>query len=228
MSLDFEELRRRRVKALIMEGILRSESVIRAMLRVPREEFVPPHLKKYAYVDSPLSIGYGQTISAPHMVAMMCEYLELDVGHKVLEVGTGSGYHAAVVAEIVAPSDAPKEKWGHVYTMEIVPELVRFATDNLRRTGYLDRITIIHGDGSKGYAEKAPFDRILVTAAAPDIPKPLVDQLKPGGVMVIPVGSLHFFQELFVVKKDEKGRVSLSSKGGVAFVPLVGEYGYSL
>jgi protein-L-isoaspartate(D-aspartate) O-methyltransferase len=161
------------------------------------------------------------------MVSIMDEALELEVGHRVLEVGAGSGWHASTIAEIIAPTDAPKEKWGHVYTVEIIPELAEFARKNIEKAGYGDRITIVCGDGSMGYPEKAPYDRILVTAAAPDIPKPLIEQLKNGGILVIPVGGIHLYQTLVRVRKrDEK--IIEENLGGVAFVPLTGKHGYRL
>lgn len=160
------------------------------------------------------------------MVAIMNEALQLEAGQKVLEVGAGSGWHAATIAEIVAPSDAPRSEWGHVYTMEIIEGLAEFARKNIMRAGYGDRVTIICADGSMGYPEKAPYDRILVTAAAPDIPQPLIDQLKPGGIMLIPVGSVHFFQSLIKVTKSANGKIGRENLGGVAFVPLTGRYGH--
>jgi len=157
----------------------------------------------------------------------MNEALELKVGHKVLEIGSGSGWHASTIAEIVAPSDTPKEKWGHVYTVEIVKGLAEFARKNVEQAGYSDRVTIIHGDGSQGYPQKAPYDRVLVTAAAPDIPQPLIDQLKTGGVLVIPVGGFYLYQTLFRVRKiDDK--IVKENLGGVAFVPLTGKYGHKI
>ncbi len=155
----------------------------------------------------------------------MNEALELDMGHKVLEIGAGSGWHASTIAEIVAPSEDSKEKWGHVYTVEIVKELAHSARKNIERANYGERVTIIHGDGSQGYSEKAPYDRVLVTAAAPDVPKPLVDQLKTGGVLVIPVGGLYFYQTLFRIRKMDDNVVK-ENLGGVAFVPLTGKYGH--
>jgi len=161
------------------------------------------------------------------MVSIMDEALELEVGHNVLEIGAGSGWHASTIAEIVAPTDTQKEKWGHVYTVEIVPELAEFARKNVEKAGYGDRITIICGDGSIGCPEKAPYDRILVTAAAPNIPKPLIEQLKNGGILVIPVGGIQFYQTLVRVRKrDEK--ITEENLGGVAFVPLTGRYGHRL
>jgi protein-L-isoaspartate(D-aspartate) O-methyltransferase len=161
------------------------------------------------------------------MVSIMNEALELEVGHKVLEVGAGSGWHASTIAEIVAPTDKPKEKWGHVYTVEIINELAELARKNVEKAGYGDRITIICEDGSIGYPEKAPYDRVLVTAAAPDVPKPLVEQLKDGGILVIPVGGIHFYQTLLRVRKRE-GKITEENLGGVAFVPLTGKHGHRL
>ena len=159
------------------------------------------------------------------MVSIMNEALQLEVGYKMLEVGAGSGWHAATVAEIVAPSNTPRSKWGHVYTVEIVQGLAEFARRNVMKAGYGDRVTIICTDGSVGYLEKAPYDRILVTAAAPDIPKPLVEQLKPNGVMLIPVGSAHLFQNLIRITKKANGKIKRENLGGVAFVPLTGRHG---
>jgi len=142
-----------------------------------------------------------------------------------LEVGAGSGWHASTIAEIVAPSDVPKETWGHVYTVEIIRELADFARANVDREGFGERVTIINSDGSEGYAPEAPYDRILVTAAAPDIPKSLTEQLKPDGVLVIPVGGAYFYQTLLRVRKKD-ARLVTENLGGVAFVPLTGKYGY--
>jgi len=213
----FEEERRRLVERLVEEGVVRSRAVAEALMRVPREEFLPPQVREYAYSDMPLPIGYGQTISAPHMVAMMCEYAELEEGMYVLEVGTGSGYHAAVIAEIVGPE-------GHVYSVERIPELAMFAKRNLERTGYGERVTIIIGDGSRGFEPAAPYDAIIVTAAAPSIPRPLVEQLRVGGRLVIPVGP-RYEQVLYVCTRTEKG-VVVEKTVPCVFVPLVGEYGW--
>ncbi|RLE48474.1 MAG: protein-L-isoaspartate O-methyltransferase [Candidatus Methanomethylicota archaeon] len=221
----FEEQRKRLISRLVDEGVLRSPSVIKAMLSVPRELFVPEQHRRYAYADTPLPTLSGQTISAPHMVAMMCEHLDLKPGHKVLEVGAGSGYHAAVCAEIVAPKDSPVK--GYVYAVERVYELVLFARRNLEKAGYADRVTVIHGDGTLGYPEAAPYDRILVTAAAPNIPPPLIEQLRIGGRIVIPIGEPYSIQELVIAEKKEDGSIRRFSAGGCVFVPLIGKYGWS-
>jgi protein-L-isoaspartate(D-aspartate) O-methyltransferase len=193
------------------------------MQQVPREKFLPEALRGRAYIDTPLPIGYGQTISALHMVGMMAEALHLSQGQIVLEVGSGSGYHAAVIAEIVARQAT--EPQGHVYTLEIVPELYQFAKANLKKTHYDDTVTAIHSDGSLGLPDHAPFDRIYVAAAAPHIPVPLTQQLRDKGLLVIPVGRRHFFQELLRVKKDGEHLIQ-DSLGGVAFVPLTGKHGW--
>ena len=160
------------------------------------------------------------------MVSIMNEALQLEVGHKVLEVGAGSGWHATTIAEIVAPSDTPRSGWGHVYTVEIIQGLAEIARRNIMKAGYGDRVTIICADGSMGDSEKAPYDRILVTAAAPDVPKPLIEQLKPNGIMLIPVGSIHFFQSLMKITKRVNGKIKRENLGGVAFVPLTGRFGH--
>ena len=160
------------------------------------------------------------------MVAIMDEALQLEVGHKVLEVGAGSGWHAATIAEIVAPKGGPRSEWGHVYTVEIVQGLAELARKNVMNAGYGDRVTIVSADGSGGLLEKAPFDRVLVTAAAPSVPRPLVEQLKAGGVMLIPVGSASLFQSLVRLVKGADGKVREENLGGVAFVPLTGQYGH--
>ncbi len=212
------------VRRLRNNGYIKSDEMERAFRNVPREEFVHPDTRNHAYRDSPLPIGLGQTISAPHMCAIMCEGLALEPGLKVLEIGAGSGYHAALCAELVAPRDSPNP--GHVYTIEIVGGLIKFARDNLKRTGYADRVTLVHADGGIGLPDKAPFDRILVAAAAPSVPQPLIDQLALGGIMLIPVGSRGFFQELMMIEKDDDGRVTQKRWGGVAFVPLTGKFGH--
>jgi protein-L-isoaspartate(D-aspartate) O-methyltransferase len=216
------------VQNLIKQGVLHSAKIIETMRKVPREKFLPENMRYYSAVDTPLPVGFGQTASAPHMVSIMNEALQLEIGNKVLEVGAGSGWHAATIAELIAPKTAPRSEWGHVYTVEIVQGLAEFARKNIMNGGYGDRVTIIHADGSSGYPEKAPYDRILVTAGAPEVPKPLTDQLKPTGIMLIPVGSLSLFQSLFRITKTSEGRAREENLGGVAFVPLTGEYGHQV
>jgi len=208
----YEEERKRMVGLLKAYGI--GEEVLEAMMHVKRHLFVPPNLSDQAYGDYPLPIGEGQTISAPHMVAMMCGYLELKKGEKVLEIGTGSGYHAAVIAEIIG------EK-GHVYSVERIKWLVEFSRENLKRAGYT-QVMVTLGDGTLGLPEHAPYDKISVTCVAPDVPPPLLEQLKVDGRMVIPIG--RYMQELYLVKK--RNGVEMERKCDVAFVPLVGRYGF--
>jgi protein-L-isoaspartate(D-aspartate) O-methyltransferase len=191
-----------------------SDRVIEAMSRVKRELFVPEELRSEAYYDLPLPIGLGQTISAPHMVAIMCEILDLQEGMIVLEVGGGSGYHAAVMAHLVGTK-------GHVYSVERLSELAARARENLSRAG-IDNVTIIEGDGSLGLPEHAPYDRISVAATAPKVPEPLKQQLRIGGKLVIPVGI--GFQELVLVTR--KNGFVTEEKMGVAFVPLIGKHGF--
>jgi len=214
------------IDGLVKQGILYSPKVVNAMLSVPRVKFLPEDIQSYGAVDTPLQIGFGQTVSAPHMVSIMNEALQLEVGQKVLEVGAGSGWHAATITELVAPKDVPRSEWGHVYTVEIVQVLAETARKNVMNVGFGDRVTIINADGSKGYPEKAPYDRIVVTAAAPEVPEPLLDQLKANGVMVIPVGEISLFQTLMRLTKDEAGKIRQENLGEVAFVPLTGEYGH--
>jgi protein-L-isoaspartate(D-aspartate) O-methyltransferase len=159
------------------------------------------------------------------MVSIMNEALELEVGQQVLEVGAGCGWHAATVAEIVASSDLPRDKWGHVYTIEIISKLAESAKSNIARAGYSERVTVVCKDGSEGYLEKAPFDRIYVTAAAPYVPPPLKEQLKQDGIIVVPVGAPGFYQTLLRLRKTG-GQVLEEDLGGVAFVPLVGRHGH--
>ncbi|MFX1385484.1 MAG: protein-L-isoaspartate(D-aspartate) O-methyltransferase [Promethearchaeota archaeon] len=222
--MSFEEKRKNLVENLIKRGVLSKKDVINAMLKVPRHLFVPEKAIPSAYIDSPLSIGLNQTISAPHMNAMMCEYLELKEGDKVLEIGTGSGYHAALCAELVAPEESINP--GHVYSVERHKDLVNQARKALKETHYDDRVTVIHGDGTLGYSEEAPYDKILVTAASPEkVPQPFKDQLKDCGLLCIPAGSKNFGQTLYIVKKNGNS-YEIEKKCGVRFVPLIGAHGF--
>jgi protein-L-isoaspartate(D-aspartate) O-methyltransferase len=159
------------------------------------------------------------------MVVIMCEQLKLEEGNKVLEVGAGSGYHAAVCAEIIAPISS--ENPGHVYTIERIRSLADFARENLKRSGYEDRVTVVVGDGTVGYREAMPYDRILVTASAPRVPRPLIQQLNAEGTMVIPTGGKYGWQDLVIVRKTKEGRILTENFGGVAFVPLIGKHGWT-
>jgi protein-L-isoaspartate(D-aspartate) O-methyltransferase len=188
-----------------------TQRVREALLAVRRHEFVADDLKSRAYENRPLPIGYGQTISQPFIVALMTDMLELRPEHKVLEVGTGSGYQAAVLARIAE----------RVFTIEIIPELAEQAESRLDRLGY-DHVTVIHGDGYYGLSKQAPFDAIIVTAAAGHIPPPLISQLAKGGRMVIPVGEPFMTQQLMYVEKNSRGEVSTRSVLPVSFVPLTG------
>jgi protein-L-isoaspartate(D-aspartate) O-methyltransferase len=205
---------------------LRTPNIAKAMLAVPRAKFLSKDAQIYADSDVPIQIGLGQSVSAPHIVAIMNEALQLKGGCKVLEVGSGSGWHAATVAEVVASSDAPRSEWGHVYTVEVVSALANEAKKNVMHEGYGDRVTIINGDGSKGYLQKAPYDRIIVNAAAPKIPQALVDQLKSGGIMLIPIGSPFLFQNLTKLTKQPDGKITEENLGRVSFGTLKGEFGH--
>lgn len=184
--------------------------VMRAMRAVPRHEFVPGAQRVLAYMNGPLSIGHGQTISQPYIVALMTDLLEVDESSVVLEIGTGSGYQAAVLANIVK----------QVYSMEVIPELLETAQQRFDELGYKNIETIL-GDGHQGWSEHAPYDGIIVSAAASEIPDALVDQLKPNGNLVIPVGMHYGPQELMVVHKDKQGEIINHDILAVAFVPLV-------
>ncbi len=214
---DLSAAKDRLILSLMRMGYIDTPEVEAAMRAVPREEFVLPELKDEAYLDTPLPIGSGQTISAPHMVSIMVEKLRLRPGMKILEVGAGSGYHAAVVAELVRPG-------GHVYTVERVESLAESAKRNLQRAAYSEDVTVLVGDGSKGLPEHAPYDRIFVACGAPSVPSPLVDQLAEGGLMLVPVGS-RFYQDLIKVEKRD-GKLIRTNEGGCVFVPLVGEHGH--
>ncbi len=207
-SRERREDRRHMVDTIRGYG-LQDEAVLQAMQGVPRHEFVPEDQRLRAYADSPLPIGYGQTISQPYMVAEMTRLLELDPESKVLEVGTGSAYQAAVLTEFTP----------HVYTVEIIEPLATAARKRLKRLGY-DTVRIRHGDGYYGWPQHAPFDGIIVTCAAGQIPPPLIEQLAPEGRMIIPVGGRFAVQSLMLVTKDREGTVRSRNLMSVRFVPL--------
>ncbi len=203
------------VHLLESQGYIKNPQIRDAFLQVDRANFVPEKYRSKAYFDTPLPIGHAQTISAPSMVAIMLHLLEIEQNSKVLEIGTGSGYNACLLACLGA----------RVFTIERLYPLYEMAKENMKQCPYRDRITILFGDGSGGFPKEAPYQRIMVTCGAPDIPKPLVEQLENGGIMVIPVGGT-FFQELYVVEKDSNGNLRKRIWGDVAFVPMVGKYGH--
>ncbi len=183
--------------------------VMEAMAQVPRHDFVPDYERHYAYANGPLPIGCGQTISQPYIVALMTDLLDCGAQDRVLEVGTGSGYQAAVLSRVV----------GEVYSVEIIPTLAERAKKLLARLGY-DNVATRTGDGYGGWPEHAPYDGILVTAAAPSVPPPLIEQLREGARLIIPVGPQHGHQELLMLEKRPEGEVQRTNVLGVAFVPL--------
>ncbi|MCD4783958.1 MAG: protein-L-isoaspartate(D-aspartate) O-methyltransferase [Candidatus Eremiobacteraeota bacterium] len=207
---QFKTLRELMVKKQIKGRGVKDEAVLSAMRKVPRHLFVPEKVRNYAYEDHPVPIGKGQTISQPYIVALMTDLLDLDKNDKVLEVGTGSGYQAAVLAEIAE----------EVYTIEIVEELHKKSNETLKQLGYKN-IKTKHGDGYKGWKENAPYDAIIVTAAPEKIPEALIEQLKVGGRLIIPVGPLRRPQKLMLVTKKDKGKVQKKFITDVIFVPLV-------
>ena len=206
----FTQARLAMVERAIIQFNLHNQDVIQAMRSVPRHEFVPIDLRHVAYDDFPLPIGYGQTISAPYMVAWMTELLDLKPGERVLEIGTGSGYQAAVLAEL---------GYAEVYSIEIIPELAQQAKDRLLKLGYQE-LHLKEGDGYFGWLEEAPFDAILVTAAPDHLPQPLVQQLSENGRLLIPIGPVGGYQTLWKFT-NQHGELKAENLGGVAFVPLV-------
>lgn len=221
-SNDFESKRYKLIKqieadvretSLYLDKEKLDSRVITALRDVPRHEFVRGRLQQYAYENRPLPIGHGQTISQPYIVAIMTDLVKPQKHHRVLEVGTGSGYQAAVLAKLVK----------QMYSIEIIRPLGEQATTRLKQLGYTN-VTVKVGDGYYGWEEFAPFDAIVVTAAASHIPPPLIKQLKPGGRLIIPVGSRFMTQQLLMVQKDTKGKVTTKQILPVMFVPLTGRH----
>ncbi|MEM2174294.1 MAG: protein-L-isoaspartate O-methyltransferase [Candidatus Micrarchaeia archaeon] len=204
------------ITKILSEGYA-NEEVANAMKKVKREYFVPKEYLPYAYHDTPLPIGYGQTISAPSIVALMTTILDVRKGMKVLEIGSGSGYQAAILAEIVGED-------GFVFTIERIPELAKICEEKIRKLGYKN-VKVIVGDGSLGYEPESPFDRIIITAAIPEIPEVLIKQLKENGKLVAPVGSF-YFQNLILLEKNKE--IKQTSVLPVMFVPLIGKYGFKI
>jgi len=213
--VDYAKLRKEMVRRQIGARGVRDKKVLDAMQRTPRERFTPARLKKRAYEDTPLPIGAGQTISQPYMVAMMIEALRLEGGEKLLEIGAGSGYAAAVLAQIA----------GSVFALERIGSLARTAAAHLKETGH-DNVFVRHDDGTLGWSEQAPFDAILVSAGAPDIPEALLRQLGVGGRMVIPVGASKQAQKLIRVTRTDERQYQREELGDVRFVPLIGAKGW--
>ena len=207
---NYASERKRMIEQQIMARGVKNKKVLDAMKSVRRHLFVPEQYRIYSYNDQALPIGWRQTISQPYIVALMTEMLDVDKDDIVLEIGTGSGYQAAVLSTIV------KE----LYTIEIIEELGLQASERLKSLGY-DNVKVKISDGGLGWPEKAPFDAIVVTAAAPKIPDPLIKQLKPGGRMVIPVNNSSYSQDLLIVEKDEAGDIDIRNTIPVRFVPLV-------
>lgn len=209
---SFEAQRERMVRVQIQERDVSSRNLLVAMRAVPRHLFVPADLARYAYDDRPLPIGEGQTISQPYIVALMTEYLDLQAADRVFEVGTGSGYQAAVLSLLAK----------RVYTIEINRPLGEQAARRLRSLGYKN-VEVRIGNGYAGWPEQAPFEKIILTAAPPEVPQVLIDQLKPGGRLVAPVGEPYHAQELVVLEKSRSGRISTRKVLPVAFVPMIGK-----
>ena len=207
---ELYQLRMNMIETQIKKRGITDQTILDAMKEVNRHEYVQENFERLAYSDRPVPIGYGQTISQPYIVAFMSHKLNVASHHKVLEIGTGSGYQAAVLAEL---SD-------HVYTIEIIPELAKRAEKVLKKNDY-DNITIRIGDVYKGWPEHAPFDRIMVTAAPKEIPEKLVEQLAPGGIMVLPVGETVMMQYLWLITKDNDGQIEKEKILPVRFVPMV-------
>jgi len=213
--MKIDEKRKNLVESLKKQGRIKTKEIEKAFLEIPREKFIPTIFEQHAYLDTPLEIGQGQTISAPHMIAIMCEELDLKKDQKILEIGTGSGYHAAIVAKIIEPN-------GHIYTIERHKNLAEKAKQNIKNAN-IKNITVEIGDGSEGLKKYAPYDRIYVTCAAPIIPQPLIEQLKDPGKMLIPVGGT--LCTLYLLEKNN-GKIKKENHGGCAFVPLIGKYGH--
>jgi protein-L-isoaspartate(D-aspartate) O-methyltransferase len=214
-ALDFETLRKEMVDRQIAARDVRDERVLEALRTVPREAFVPERLAEFAYDDMPLPIGEEQTISQPFVVALMAEALEIRPGDKVLEIGAGSGYAAAVLSRLA------REVW----TVERHPSLAREARERMARLGYRN-VHVLHGDGTLGWPEHAPYDAIVVAAGGPEVPQALLDQLAVGGRLVIPIGPDLRTQNLVRVRRRADGSVVREDLGGVRFVPLIGAQGW--
>lgn len=216
-SGSFEEQREKMVKEQLIPRSIKDERVLKAMGEVPREEFVYGEMKQNAYVDSALPIDEGQTISQPYIVALMIEALKTEPADRILEIGTGSGYAAAVLSQMVK----------QVYTVELHKKLANQARARYEKLNY-NNITVKTDDGSKGWEEKGPFDGIMVSAGAPEVPESLIKQLKEGARLIVPVGQKKGLQKLYSLQKESGDEIELKDLGAVAFVPLRGEEGWDL
>ena len=242
---EFNHAKQKLLEYYVAMNYANSQYSINAFERVARSLFVPNGQRSHSYNDNPLPIGHGQTISAPHMAFMECDALDIQPGDKVLEIGSGSGYHACITAEMCEPSTVIPPIWepltryyddsvyseritnhGQVITIERLGPLVEFAKSNIEKAGYSDRVLVVHSDGTLGFESEAPYDKILVTAAGPDVPKTLKKQLKLNGKLIIPVGSKNFYQELVLVTRVSENKWEKQKIGGVVFVPLIGKYGF--
>lgn len=213
MRNDFDKQRQQMIETQLIPRGISDKLVLDAMRKVPRHKFVPKELEYAAYDDCALPIGEDQTISQPYMVAIMTEKLGLKGGEKILEIGTGSGYQSAILAEIAS----------EVYSIERVPSLAEMANNTLDKLGYKN-ITVITGDGTEGFKEKAPFDGIIVTAGAPDLPKPLTEQLAEGGTLVIPIGDI--YSQTLTIATKHMGKIDIEGSIGCVFVSLIGKHGW--
>ena len=210
LAEGWEEKRTRMIDVDLKPRGIASPEILKAMMNVPRHEFVPENIRGLAYADRPLPIGEGQTISQPFVVAWMSQLLVIEKGMKVLEIGTGSGYQAAILSELEA----------RTFSMEIRPNLARNVKISLNLLGY--EVQVRQGDGYYGWKEHAPFDRIIITAAANHVPLPLLDQLKAGGKLILPLGNVRYYQNMTLINKDSDGEFHTSQHGQVRFVPMVG------
>ncbi|MHA2297387.1 MAG: protein-L-isoaspartate(D-aspartate) O-methyltransferase [Candidatus Hodarchaeales archaeon] len=211
-----------KAKMSLYESLKRSMYVkdtraLEAFLKVKREDFLPEEARSMAYVDTPLRLFEGQTISAPHMAVAILEYLQMENGQKILEIGTGSGYQAALLAEMVLPD-------GVVVTIERIEKLYHFGKANLKRAGYKN-VKVFHGDGTLGVPEEAPFDKIILTAAGDQIPPPLIEQLAVNGILCMPLSETALWQTMITIRKTIDGKLTRKNLTSVRFVPLIGKYG---
>ena len=215
--MDWEAENKQLIGEIRLAGYLKSKALEKALQETMRHLFVPKRMGEHAYRDEPLPIGEGQTISQPSTVVAMTEALDVKPGQKILEIGSGSGWQAALIGKLVGPK-------GFVWTIERIKSLAETAKRNLKNAN-VENVKVVLGDGTLGLKKHAPYDRIIVTAAAPDVPEPLVEQLKIKGKIVIPIGDF-YTQEMFVIEKIRKGVIDRKPIGYFKFVPLIGKHGF--